>query len=71
MAIIRCVNDEQIGLFADLEVRMIKGPLFVGQEYLLEREVNSMFWLDRLRVTLAGGNSIVIGSNKVCAGMVS
>jgi len=28
-----------IGLFADLEVRMIKGPLFVGQEYLLEREV--------------------------------
>lgn len=28
-----------IGLFADLEVRMIKGPLFVGQDYLLEREV--------------------------------
>ena len=28
-----------IGLFADLEVRMLKGPLFVGQDYLLEREV--------------------------------
>jgi hypothetical protein len=28
-----------IGLFADLEVRMIKGPLFVGQDYQLEREV--------------------------------
>ena len=28
-----------IGLFADLEVRMIKGPLFVGQPYALEREV--------------------------------
>jgi len=28
-----------IGLFADLEIRMIKGPLFVGQEYALEREV--------------------------------
>lgn len=28
-----------IGLFADLEVRMIKGPLFVGQNYQLEREV--------------------------------
>ncbi len=28
-----------IGLFADLEVRLIKGPLFVGQEYELEREV--------------------------------
>lgn len=28
-----------IGLFADLEIRMIKGPLFVGQDYVLEREV--------------------------------
>ena len=28
-----------IGLFADLEVRMIKGPLFVGQKYQLQREV--------------------------------
>ncbi|MFK8050943.1 MAG: hypothetical protein AB8B81_21125 [Halioglobus sp.] len=28
-----------IGLFADLEIRMLKGPLFVGREYLLEREV--------------------------------
>jgi hypothetical protein len=28
-----------IGLFADLEVRLIKGPLFVDQEYELEREV--------------------------------
>ena len=28
-----------IGLFADLEIRLIKGPLFVGQEYELEREV--------------------------------
>ncbi len=28
-----------IGLFADLEIRMLKGPLFVGQDYHLEREV--------------------------------
>jgi hypothetical protein len=28
-----------IGLFADLEIKMIKGPLFVGQDYILEREV--------------------------------
>ena len=28
-----------IGLFADLEVRMIKGPLFVGQDYLVEKEI--------------------------------
>ncbi|MBV32063.1 MAG: hypothetical protein CMK36_01300 [Porticoccaceae bacterium] len=28
-----------IGLFADLEVKMINGPLLVNQEYLLDREV--------------------------------
>ena len=28
-----------IGLFADLEIRLLKGPLFVGRDYLLEREV--------------------------------
>ncbi|MDC0067342.1 hypothetical protein OAL10_00885 [Gammaproteobacteria bacterium] len=28
-----------IGLFADLEVRMIKGPLFAGEKYALQREV--------------------------------
>jgi hypothetical protein len=28
-----------IGLFADLEIRMVKGPLFVGQDYRLERQI--------------------------------
>ena len=28
-----------IGLFADLEIKMIKGPLLVGRDYALEREV--------------------------------
>jgi hypothetical protein len=28
-----------IGLFADLEIKMIEGPLFVGEEYLLRREI--------------------------------
>ena len=28
-----------IGLFADLEVRMIDGPLFVGEDYVVRREV--------------------------------
>jgi hypothetical protein len=28
-----------VGLFADLEIRMLRGPLFVDQEYLLEREI--------------------------------
>jgi hypothetical protein len=28
-----------IGMFADLEIRLIKGPLFVGQRYKLEKEI--------------------------------
>lgn len=33
------VKQPAIGLFADLEIRMIEGPLFVGEEYVLRREV--------------------------------
>lgn len=31
-----------VGLFADLEIRMLKGPLFVDQDYLIEREVAAL-----------------------------
>lgn len=33
------VKGPSIGLFADLEIRMINGPLLVGETYLLKREV--------------------------------
>lgn len=33
------VRQPCVGLFADLEIGMLKGPLFVGQDYLLEREI--------------------------------
>lgn len=33
------VKNPSIGLFADLEIRMIDGPLFVGEDYLLRREI--------------------------------
>ncbi len=33
------VRSPAISLFVDQEIRMIKGPLFVGKEYLLNREV--------------------------------
>jgi hypothetical protein len=33
------VRQPCLGLFADLEIRMLKGPLFVGQPYVLEREI--------------------------------
>ena len=36
------VRQPQVGLFAYLEIGMLKGPLFVGQEYCLEREIVAM-----------------------------
>ena len=33
------IKQPVIGLFADLEVRMIKGPLLVGETYLVRREI--------------------------------
>lgn len=33
------VRGPSVGLFLDLEVKMVAGPIFVGQEYVLEREV--------------------------------
>jgi hypothetical protein len=33
------VKKPNVGLFADLEVRMVDGPLFVGEDYILEKEI--------------------------------
>ncbi|MEO0449171.1 MAG: hypothetical protein AAFZ74_02490 [Pseudomonadota bacterium] len=33
------VKGPTIGLFADLEIRYLKGPLFVGEDYLIRREI--------------------------------
>jgi hypothetical protein len=33
------VKGPAVGLFADQEIRMIDGPLFVGEEYVLRREI--------------------------------
>ena len=33
------IKGPSVGLFADQEIRMVKGPLFVDQEYALEREI--------------------------------
>ena len=33
------VRGPAVGLFADLEIRMLNGPVFVGKEYAIEREV--------------------------------
>lgn len=36
------IKQPVIGLFADLEVRMVKGPLLVGETYSIKREVVAM-----------------------------
>ena len=33
------VKGPVVGLFADQEIRLVKGPLFVGETYEVEREV--------------------------------
>jgi hypothetical protein len=33
------VKGPAVGLFADQEIRMIDGPLFVGEDYVLRREI--------------------------------
>jgi hypothetical protein len=33
------VKGPAVGLFADQEIRMVEGPLFVGEDYLIRREI--------------------------------
>lgn len=55
-----------VGLFADQQIRLVKGPLFVGQEYALEREIVALseskrtesIWT-RTRVLEAGTRTLV------------
>jgi hypothetical protein len=60
------VKNPAIGLFADLEIRMIAGPLFVGEEYVLRREIVALsesrrvenYWV-RTRIFDASGKTQV------------
>lgn len=36
------VNGPAVGLFADLEIKLIDGPLFVGEPYRIEREIAAL-----------------------------
>lgn len=55
-----------IGLFADQEIGLIKGPLFVGEDYEIEREVVALsgsrrtesYWM-RTRVYRPGGSEVI------------
>ena len=36
------VKGPAVGLFADQEIRMIQGPLFVGEDYIIRREIAAL-----------------------------
>jgi len=56
------VKGPAVGLFADQEIRMIDGPLFVGEDYLIRREIAALsesrrtesYWV-RVRIFDAAG----------------
>jgi len=56
------VKGPAVGLFADQEIRMVDGPLFVGEDYLIRREIVALseskrtesFWV-RTRIFDAAG----------------
>ncbi len=60
------VKGPAVGLFADQEIRLIDGPLFVGEEYVLRREIAAMaeskrtesYWV-RTRIFDASGQKQV------------
>ena len=59
------VKQPVIGLFADQEIRMIDGPLFVGEDYLIRREITALseskrtesYWV-RTRIYDASGETL-------------
>jgi hypothetical protein len=59
------VKGPAVGLFADQEIRMIDGPLFVGEDYLIRREIAALsesrrtesYWV-RTRIFDAEGQHI-------------
>ncbi len=60
------VKGPAVGLFADQEIRLIDGPLFVGEDYVLRREIAALaqskrtesYWV-RTRIFDAGGQKQV------------
>lgn len=59
------VKQPVVGLFADQEIRMVNGPLFVGEDYLIRREIVALseskrtesYWV-RSRIYDASGETL-------------
>jgi hypothetical protein len=61
------VRGPAVGLFADQEIRLSRGPLFVGETYTVEREVVSLSGSRRtesmwVRTTVSGGDGAPVAT---------
>jgi hypothetical protein len=64
------VRGPAVGLFADQEIRLLKGPLFVGEAYELDREVVFLSGSRRTESMWVKTRIYVPGSNEVLATML-
>jgi hypothetical protein len=64
------VRGAPVGLFADQEIRLLRGPLFVGQEYEIEREVVALSQSRRTESMWVRTNVMLPGQNSVVASML-
>jgi hypothetical protein len=64
------VRGGAIGLFADQEIRLIKGPLFVGESYEIEREVVALSGSKRTESMWVKTSVYAPGSNDLLATML-
>jgi hypothetical protein len=64
------IKGPAIGLFADLEIRMIDGPLFVGEDYEIEREIVALSGSRRTESYWTRTSIFRPGQSKVIATML-
>jgi hypothetical protein len=64
------VRGGAVGLFADQEIRLIKGPLFVGEPYEIEREVVALSGSKRTESMWIKTSVYTPGSNDLLATML-
>src|SRR5437588_10210217 len=64
------VRGGAVGLFADQEIRLIKGPLFVGEPYEIEREVVALSGSKRTESMWIKTSVYALGSSDVLATML-
>jgi hypothetical protein len=64
------IRGAPVGLFADQEIRLLEGPLFVGQEYEMEREVVALSQSRRTESMWVRTNVMLPGQDRVVASML-